>query len=247
MNDAANENNDAGNYRINNSKTTISKSFECKTKVRRKTPVNNNRSDTEVVVPLKYLKIFWRSPDLSLFNCEIELYLSWARICIISEISRTATVAANPPNPARAATRTDSETFHVFNPKLYVPVVTLSINIKIKFLENIKQRFKRTISWNKYRSEVTTQLKSNNLDYMIDPTFTNINGLLSFSFKNGNNDPRRDSFHKYQMLLVEIKDFNALINNKPFFDQSVKNKQETYEKCQMLKCQEMMTRQQKTY
>ena len=155
MNDAANENNDAGNYRINNSKTTISKSFECKTKVRRKTPANNNRSYTEVV-PLKYLNIFWRSPDLSLFNCEIELYLSWARICIISEISRTATVAANPPNPARAATKTDSETFHVFNPKLYVPVVTLSINNKIKFLENIKQRLKRTISLNKYRSEVTT-------------------------------------------------------------------------------------------
>ena len=32
------------------------------------------------------------------------------------------------------------------------------------------------------------------------------------------------------MSLVEIKDFNALINNKPFFHQPVKNKQEAYEK-----------------
>ena len=45
--------------------------------------------------------------------------------------------------------------------------------------------------------------------------------------KNGNNDP---TFDKYYMALVEIKDLNALIENKPFFDQSVKNKQEAYEK-----------------
>ena len=50
------------------------------------------------------------------------------------------------------------------------------------------------------------------------------------SFKNGNNDPTRYSFDKYYMPLVEIKDFNALIDNKPFFDQPVKNKQEAYEK-----------------
>ena len=42
------------------------------------------------------------------------------------------------------------------NAKLYIQVVTLSINDNIKFLENIKQGFKRTISWNKYRSEITT-------------------------------------------------------------------------------------------
>ena len=86
----------------------------------------------------------------------------------------------------------------------------------IKFLENIKQGFKRAISWNKYRSEIATQSKNNNLDYLIDPTFRNINRLFVLSFKNGNNDPTRDSFEKYYMPLVKIKDFNALIDNKPF-------------------------------
>ena len=57
-----------------------------------------------------------------------------------------------------------------------VPVVTFSINNNIKFLENIKQRFKRTIFGNKYRSEIT-QIKNNNLDYLIDLTFRNINCL----------------------------------------------------------------------
>ena len=51
---------------------------------------------------------------------------------------------------------------------LYVPVVTLFINDNIKFSENIKQGFKRTIPWNKYRTEVTAQLKGKNLDYLID-------------------------------------------------------------------------------
>ena len=54
--------------------------------------------------------------------------------------------------------------------------------------------------------------------------------MFTLSFKNGNNDPTRDYFEKYYMPLVEIKYFHALINDKPFFDQPVKSKQEAYEK-----------------
>ena len=105
-------------------------------------------------------------------------------------------------------------------------VVTLTINDNIKFLENMRQRFKITIYWNKYRSEIAIQRKNNNLDYLIDPSFRNINRTFVVSFKNGNSDTMRDSFNKYYMPLVEIKDFNALIDNKPFLHQPVKNKQE---------------------
>ena len=146
-------------------------------------------------------------------NCEIELDLSLRKDCVL--IEKNINIAG--------------VNFVTTSTKLYVPIVTLSINDNIKFVENIKQGFKRTISWNKYRSEITTQPK-NNLDYLIDPAFRNINRLFVLSFKNGNNDPTRDSFEKNYMPLVEIKDFNALIENKPFFDQPVKNKQEAYEK-----------------
>ena len=88
--------------------------------------------------------------------------------------------------------------------KHFVPIVTFSINNNIQFLENIKQRFKRKISWNEYRSEITTQPENNNLDYLIDPEFTDINRLFLLSFKNGNNDPTKDSFDKYYMPLVDI-------------------------------------------
>ena len=77
---------------------------------------------------------------------------------------------------------------------------------------------------------IPTQPKSNNLDYLIDLTFRNTKRLLVLSLKNGNDNPTRYSFDKCYMSLVEIKDFNALIYNKLFFEQLVKNKQEAYQK-----------------
>ena len=65
---------------------------------------------------------------------------------------------------------------------------------------------------------------------MIDPTFRNINKFLLLSFKNGNDGLAGDSFDEYYMSLVEIKDFNALIDNKPVFDQPVNNKQGAHKK-----------------
>ena len=90
------------------------------------------------------------------------------------------------------AIQTTSATFQINNAKLYVSVVTLYINDNIKFFENTKQGFKRTISWNIYRSEITTQTKSINLDYLIDPKFRNINRLFVLSFKNGIDGPRKN-------------------------------------------------------
>ena len=46
--------------------------------------------------------------------------------------------------------------------------------------------------------------------------------MFVLSFQNGNDDPTRNSFDEYYMALVEIKDFNALVDNKRFFYQPVK-------------------------
>ena len=64
---------------------------------------------------------------------------------------------------------------------------------------------------------------------MIDSTFRYINRISVLSFKNDENDLGRDSLGKYYMPFLEIKYFNVLIANRLFFDQSAKNKQETYE------------------
>ena len=108
----------------------------------------------------------------------------------------------------------------------------MSNNDLIKFLKNIKQGFKKTISWNNYGSEITTQPNNNNLDYLIDPIFRNISRFFLLSFKNGNDDPSRNSFNRYYMPLVEMKKINILIDSKPFYNQPVKKKirQGAYEK-----------------
>ena len=70
------------------------------------------------------------------------------------------------------------------------------------------------------------------------------------SFKNGNNVSTRDSFDKYYMPLVEIKDFIALIDNRQFFDQPVKKKQKKKTRSvwkKILKWQEMVTTQHEIY
>ena len=106
-------------------------------------------------------------------------------------------------------------TFKITDCKLYVPVVTLSAENDNKLLEQLKTGFKRTIKWNKYRSEMSNQTKNNNLNYLIDPTFTNVNRVFVLSFEN---ETDRTSFSKYYVPKVEIKDFNVLIDGKPFFE-----------------------------
>ena len=96
----------------------------------------------EVVIPLKYLSNFWRSLNIPLINCEVEIILTWTKNCVLADM----TVANNPP------TRLE---FQIKDTKLYVPVVTLSKENDIKLLEQLKSGFKKTIKWNKYRSQMT--------------------------------------------------------------------------------------------
>ena len=74
---------------------------------------------------------------------------------------------------------------------------------------------------------MSNQTKNKNLNYLIDQIFTNINRLFVLSFEDEND---RTSFSKYYVSKVEIKDFNVLIDVKPFFEIPVKNKEEENEK-----------------
>ena len=66
----------------------------------------------------------------------------------------------------------------------------------------------------------------NNLNYLAEPTFTNVNRLFALSFEN---ETDRTSFSKYYVPKVEMKDFNVLIDGKQFFEIPIKNKEEAYE------------------
>ena len=131
INDDENENGDNGN-KINNNKTTARKSFKYKTKIIRSTADNASRLNAGVVVSLKCLSNFWRSLNLPLINCGIELDLTWERNCIITEMSRTFRAVDPNADPVvyEMTSQTTGETFQINNAKLFVPVVILSINDK---------------------------------------------------------------------------------------------------------------------
>ena len=124
--------------------------------------------------------------------------------------------------------------FQIKDTKLYVPVVTLSKENDTMLLENLKSGFKKTIKWNKYRSQMTIQNNNNNLNYLIDPTFTSVNTLFVLSFErieeNNVKKDYRDSFSHYYVPNIQIKDYNVLIDGKSFFNLPVKNEEEAYEK-----------------
>ena len=138
----------------------------------------------------------------------------------------TVRAAGNNHHPPAIVAPTGLE-FQMTDAKLYAPVVTLSKENDTKLLEKLKSGFKRTIKWNKYRLEMTIQNNNNNLNHLIDPTFTNVNRLFVLSFErieeNNVKKDYRDSFLHYHVLKIQIKDYNVLIDGKNFFDLPLRN------------------------
>ena len=124
-------------------------------------------------MPLKYLSNSWRILHIPSTNCEVSLTLTWSGNCVITSRTYREAVAGNNPvaeinNPTNAA-------FKIKDTKI---LVTLSAENDKKLLEQLEIGFKRTITWNEYRSEMPNQTITNNLNYLIDPTSTNVNGLF---------------------------------------------------------------------
>ena len=158
---------------------------------------------------------------MPLLNCEVFLTLTWSQNCVLTDITTQTARTAQQDNPARPAINAPTNaTFQITDTKLYVPVVILSTQNDKKLLEQLKTGFKRTIKWNKYRSEMTNQTKNNNLNCLTDPTFTKVSRLFVLSFENQSN---RTSFSNNYVPNVQIKYFNVLINGKTFLSMPTKN------------------------
>ena len=96
-----------------------------------------------------------------MINCEIELILTWSKNCALADM----TVGSGGNNNDLAAIVAPAGLeFQITDTKLYVPVVTLSKENDKKLLEQLKSGFKRTVKWNKYRSQMTVQSNNNNLN-----------------------------------------------------------------------------------
>ena len=183
-------------------------SFNFKVKITGRTG-NNGIKDVEIMVPLKYLRNFWRTLEMHLINCEVNLILTWSSTCVL--------IATSIPN--------QNATFAITDTKLYVPVVTLSTQENTKFFQQLKSGFKRVINWNKYLSKPELLAQNPNLNHLVEPSFQGVNRLFVLAFENDD----RTSDDQYYLPTVEIKDYNIMINGENFFDQPIKNRGVTYD------------------
>ena len=184
-----------------------SESFKSKIKITGKTPNDGSKKDVEIMVPLKYLSNFWRTLEMPLINCEVNLILTWSSTCVTTD-------------------STGAERFAITDTRLYVPVVTLSTQENTKLLQQLKSGFKRVINWNKYLSKPELLRRNPNLNYLVEPNFQGVNRFFVLAFEN---DAQKTSHSAYYLPNVEIKDYNIMINGENFLDQPVKNNKVTYE------------------
>ena len=175
-----------------------SESFKSKVKITVKTPDDSNTRDVEIIVPLKYLSNFWRTPEIPFINCEVNLILTWSKDYVV--------------------TNSEGEgKFAITETKLYVTVVTLSTQDNAKYLKQLQLEsgFKRTINWNKYESSPKTYTQNKYLNHLINPIFQGVNRLFVLSFEN---EDQRKPNSTYYLPKVEIKDYNVMIDGRNFFD-----------------------------
>ena len=183
-----------------------SESFKSKIKITGKTPDPGNEKDAEILVSLKYLSNFWRTLEIPLINCEVNLILTWPSTCVCNS--------------------TGAGTFKINDTKLYIPVVTLSTEDNAKLLQQLKSGFKRTVNWNKCLSKVELLRHDPNLNHLVEASFQGVNRLFVLAFEN---DAQRTSHSGCYLPNVELKDYNVMINGENVFDQPVKNNKITYE------------------
>ena len=95
---------------------------------------DSNVNKVNLVVPLKYVSNFFRSLEMPLVNCKIDLELTWHKACMISCANATAGQVVS---------------FMITDTKLYVPIVTLSTKDNTNLTKQLNEVFKRTIYWNR--------------------------------------------------------------------------------------------------
>ena len=117
---------------------------------------NDGIKDVEKLAPVKYLSNFGGTLEMPPINCEINLILTWfSNWFIVAE-------TANRQEP----------TFSITDPKLYVPIVTLSTQDNVKLSQQLKSGFQRTINWNKYQWKASIEVQNEYLDFQVDQIFS---------------------------------------------------------------------------
>ena len=152
---------------VNFTNNNLTDSFNFKVKITCQTGEDGTKN-FEIMVSLSYLSVFWRSLELPLINCEINLILIWSANCDI--------VSTNVAN--------QNATFEITDTKLHVPVAPLSTQSNAKLLQQLKSGFKIVINWNKYLSKPELLAQNASLNHSVEARLQVVNRPFVLAFEN---------------------------------------------------------------
>ena len=183
-------------------------SFKSKANLIGDTDNNGTKNGVKIAIPLKYLSNFWRLLKMALINCKVELSLKWYETCFLTTVT--------------------TATFEITDKKLYVPIVTLSIEENAKLPKLLSERFKR-IYWNEYKvtpNKIVEIADANDINYireLLNSSCQGVNRLFVLVYDNteGNNQVSVDSYKKYFLPRLKINNCNIEIDGRNFYDQPV--------------------------
>ena len=187
------------------------------------------KNETEVVIPLKHLSNFWRSLNIPLINCEVELILTWSKNCVLADM--TVDADADP-----AIVAPSGATFKITDTKLYVPVVTLSAEYNAKLSKLLSDGFNRTVYQNEYNVtgnkivEITTNNEEKYIREFLDSGCQGVKRLfvLAYNKREGDNKVSVDTYKKYFLPRVKIENYYIEIDVRNFSDQAINNSIKQY-------------------
>ena len=192
-------------------------SFKYRANLIGNTENNGTKNGVKIAVPLKYLSNFWRSSEMPLINCKFELSLKWYETCLLT----AATTA----------------TFTITDAKLYIPIVTLSIEDNSKLRKLLNEGVKRSIYWNEYKvtPNKTVEIAAvNDVKYireLLESSCQGVKRLFVLAYNNtaGNDQVSVDSYKKYFLLRVKIDNYNNEIDGRNFYDQPINDSIKQYD------------------
>ena len=181
---------------------------------------NGTKNGLKTAVPLKYLGNFWRSLEMPLINCKVELSLKWIENCVF-------TTAANA----------NKAIFKITDANLYVPVVTLSIEGNSKLRKLLNEGFKRPIYWNEYKvtpNKIVEIADTNDVKHireLLDSSHQGVKRLFVLAYNNtaGNDQVSVDSYKKYFLPRVKVDNYNIVIDGRNFYDQPINDSIKKYD------------------
>ena len=150
-------------------------SFKYRANIIDNTETNGAKNGVKIAAPLKYLSTFWRSLEMPLINCKVELPLNWIENCVLT----SAPIGANAN-----ATGADSATFKITDAKIYVLIVTLSAEDNVRLSNLLGKGFKRSIYWNKYNVtdnkivEIATNNEEKYIRELLDSSWQGVKRLF---------------------------------------------------------------------